>query len=1251
MKKSVFVGVLLALMSLAANADTKDKTNPTADRYNVTDATGKLAFGKSYYELDGKPSGANGNFYSASNSAWSIKSWPDKNQKKHIATYLHFPKCKSNARIQLTTTGTVGLTLVVTSMETGREIGRQEISIPKGTQQWVDVLPETSFSAAGWYKFDLTCTKGVNYVGEFFYWQFDKSGSTEKIFTADYMSSPSVHLGSWKTTHPDATSTSRYDWCYQEVMVPESSAVVGTYCMSLGVLRGYMGIQIDSDTSYPIIFSMWDNGSTDKDPNLPEYLRSGALDWEKGVTIARFANEGTGAQAKYRTGRNWLPGKWVKFITNARPEVVNVEIDDPNNPGQKKTITYTNTLCSAWYMAEGIDTDWHYIATLRESGANNYFDGWYSFLENYNWPTGQWQRKAYYRNGGLHSVANGQWYHANSVTFGHTDGGSLYGDRRDYGQGQTEDYEDCFFMTTGGYHEDAVQNSKVVALHRDFMPVDQATLDRLTARVDQAIRKEQMEAMKESIDKACVTYPQNYFQVTAKSDEATNEGSSNVATAVLDGNESTYWHTKWSGGETPYPHYLTIKVNEPEKVSISQITFVFPRESRYRAKQVEVSKSSDGKTFTKVETLNIADGERSTVQLANPVSAAYVKLTFKNGQTGGNLLCLGEIYFKGAPSVEDLKKQAANHLAMADQFGGYSSEDLAELKAVYDEGRVQDFAALSAALNKLALEANPLKFGRVDEVKNLSSFKAYQIHGLDRQGDLAATADGNVIYTGTDGTSTNVVSPYSNWLLLHSNTTGKDYAYNLGAKKFLVQGTPYKLSDDITPITLTYSMGGFRLGTSATWEVRDNYAACPSYEEAASVLASIDREATASVREAKYAQAKAFLDAAQKDAALEYDACYAGCYDTSALEEVLAKDAANVDAVVAAYDQTVASAMPQPGKYYRLANYARPTTNVRNNYLGLSGTKGSWKFKATTTTTFGVGSTESSLAENFRLYAVEKEANDSTLFIYSPAANAYFMTQNADGGCSALAKACQIQYQGKRLFRMKQGGSYLTLGTDNTLKTVTGRDDAGMFYFEEVKELPSAISTEATGLNGVCLPVAVALPEGVKAFIPVSINATEMVLEPLNDYLSSEDADLLPARVPVIIYNEMGGAIEAQDCAIVARNVDARLARAVNLLQGTTYKSSITRNDYVMDADSYMFVKAGSTSLVANSTYISAKYIPEDCAGSLNMKMAGEVLGVHHSTLECENRLSASGTFDLMGRPARYGARGVLVKDGKKIVR
>lgn len=250
----------LTLAPMSAVADKTAKTEPNVERYNVSDAQGKLAFGKSYYEVDGRPVGANGNYYDATGEHpnWSMKSWPKTNNAadatKHVVTYIHFPACSTSAKIQLTTTGAVTFVVKVYCMEDpSTEISSKTVNISTGTDQWITVMDTKTFSQKAWYKFDIQCTSGAANVGEFKYWQFSNSLS-EPAYTADYMSSPSVHLNGWHTTDPTVPSAGRYDWTYQEVMIPEGDDIVGTYCMSLGVLHGYMGIQKDSETDYPIIF-------------------------------------------------------------------------------------------------------------------------------------------------------------------------------------------------------------------------------------------------------------------------------------------------------------------------------------------------------------------------------------------------------------------------------------------------------------------------------------------------------------------------------------------------------------------------------------------------------------------------------------------------------------------------------------------------------------------------------------------------------------------------------------------------------------------------------------------------------------------------------------------------------------------------------------------------------------------------------------------------------------------------------------
>ncbi|MCQ2292468.1 MAG: glycoside hydrolase N-terminal domain-containing protein [Bacteroidaceae bacterium] len=877
--KLMLLIMALVIAPMTAQADKTAKTDPNVERYNVSDNNGLLAFGKSYYEVDGRPVGANGNYYSTEHANWSMKSWPNADTNKHVTTYIHFPACSTNAKIQLTTTGAVTFVVKVYCMEDPSTVlSSKTVNISTGTDQWITVMDTKTFSQKAWYKFDIQCTSGAANVGEFKYWQFSNSLS-EPAYTADYMSSPSVHLNGWHTTDPTVPSAGRYDWTYQEVMIPEGDDIVGTYCMSLGVLHGYMGIQKDSENDYPIIFSMWDNGSTDNDPNLPDYLRSGALDAGEGVTIARFGGEGTGAQAKFRTSKNWEPGKWVKFLCNARPEIVDVEVDDPDHPGQKKTITYSNTLTSAWVWADGIDTDWRYIATIRQSGANNYMDGWYSFLEDYNWPSGQWKRNAYYRRGGLHSMVTGKWYNANNVGFGHTDGGNTYGDRDDYGHGKTiVDGEEAFYLTSGGYHENVTDTENTLTLITDFenkigTPISQATLTTLLARVDQAIKKEQGTKLAEDFENSRETLAASGFTVVNVNSEATNEGDANKKEAAIDGDESTYWHSRWSGGtgNYNYPFYIDIQLSEEMQAKeIEQIAFVFRTGNKsYVPKKLQLQYSANNSSWTPYsEVYNIENVATSTVNLTTKVTGKkYLRLYFAEGYS--DCLAIKEIYFRTAVGRDALNAQVQAILDKENRFDGYSTSDLAALNTAYNNGNWTDAQTIKTALTNLAANGTLLKYGVVNGTNAISSFKAYQLYNAKGLGDLVVENNAPAVKADAD---VNVTLDANNWQLLRSEKWNAYYLYNASAEKYLAfENSTAVLTDKPTPVYVgTRSSGGnfegftfqFDLanansfltanGTSATlgasntngavWQLRDNYGITPAAVNVNELLAEADEE-------------------------------------------------------------------------------------------------------------------------------------------------------------------------------------------------------------------------------------------------------------------------------------------------------------------------------------------------------------------------------------------------------------------------
>lgn len=435
-----------------------------------------------------------------------------------------------------------------------------------GTDSNVEVaIGDVTFKRSAYYRYRLECLSGnqnINLIRSFKF----KTTATEKPYVANFLSSPSVHLNSWGSTDPNAPKGDAYDWCFMEIMLPQESDIIGTYAMALGVLNGYMGIQMngyadDGSPRHDVLFSIWDDGSTDEDPNLPEYLRAGAVDWDALTTVNRFGNEGTGVQT-YRKGPYWTPGKYVQFITNCRPETTSYTTEVNGKP---TVHTQHNMLVSAWFNAlDG--KGWQYMATVRKRNSTTYFDAWYSFLENYNASTGQANRIAYYRNGYMRARSNGKWYNRNSVGFGHTDGGDNTGARTDYGQGATSNPADrTFFMQTGGYTS-TKKTKTVTALATDYTPVDTINITPLNDRVLTAIANEKERNEKEQLFNDNILKKTGWKAIEYSSEETTGEGSNGRAQQIVDGDDNTYWHPQWYTGTAQLPHYIVVDMQEKKNV-------------------------------------------------------------------------------------------------------------------------------------------------------------------------------------------------------------------------------------------------------------------------------------------------------------------------------------------------------------------------------------------------------------------------------------------------------------------------------------------------------------------------------------------------------------------------------------------------------------------------------------------------------------------------------------------------------------
>ena len=557
-KKTVYCA-LIALYTMNANATVYETELSAAQGYVET--------------LDGKP-GASGIFIPGegrdnngiATNYNSLSAWTNANAC--AVYYFHQPAATVTNTIKLNVKKGYSAKFQLTIVDPDAPDVQlfSKTFTANGTDSNVDVtVGDVTFKRSVYYRYRLECLSGnqnINLIRSFTF----KTTATEKPYVANYLSSPSVHLYSWGSTDPNAPKGDAYDWCFMEIMLPQESDIIGTYAMALGVLNGYMGIQMngyanDGSPRHDVLFSMWDDGSTDEDPNLPEYMRAGAVDWDPLTTTNRFGNEGTGVQT-YRKGPYWTPGKYVQFITNCRPETTSYTTEVNGKP---TVHTQHNMLVSAWFNAlDG--KGWQYMATVRKRNSTTYFDAWYSFLENYNASTGQANRIAYYRNGYMRARSNGKWYYRNSVGFGHTDGGDNTGARTDYGQGTTDNPADrTFFMQTGGYTS-TNKTKTTVALATDYTPVDTINITPLNDRVLTAIANEKARIEKEQLFVDNLMDKTGWEAIEYSSEETAGEGTNGRAQQTVDSDDDTYWHPQWYGSTAQLPHYIVVDMQEMKNV-------------------------------------------------------------------------------------------------------------------------------------------------------------------------------------------------------------------------------------------------------------------------------------------------------------------------------------------------------------------------------------------------------------------------------------------------------------------------------------------------------------------------------------------------------------------------------------------------------------------------------------------------------------------------------------------------------------
>lgn len=736
-----------------------------------------------------------------------------------VVFVVHFPKGHVRGDVQLIPADTkLELNVRVVYPETGDFIAEQQLKVTKVGRQKLEFLPDTELKYDGWYRIEMTSPNASTSLSELQFLLFQRE-SNLSITAANSMMAPAVHLW-WSTTDPSAPTGNGYDWVYMEAMIPEALKQSCTYQMTIGMSGGYSGIQTnhilnDDSWTHAVIFSVWDNGDTDKDKNLPDYMRAGAADVGPDAYAVRFGGEGTGSSLRYPEGQRWQTDHWVQMLLNDRPEYLEINsTDDDGNPVVK---TFKSTLQTLWYK-QAEESEWHYFGTLRRAGdyrmeGNN--SGLYSFLENWSGFGGDLYRRAYYRNMSMRSAANGQWYSLNHAGFSSTQHWDTQrNSRNDYGHGVTRLYDNCLYLESGGQLGVRDSANTYPYVPQGEMPwVDTIDIQALRQRVDLATVHSNYKDVRMKIEATrTVSDPQKWMLVSYSDEEVDEEGDYGRAAQMMDGNTTTYYRQR---RYSSYPHTFTFDAGE--MTTVSSIGLYQAREYTFRAKQVQLNISEDNKTWSKVGVYTIENEEFPTIDLGEAVHARYFRLRFTAGY--GSYLLINELYFKHAYRLDDLKALAEELLSEGDRFGGYRPEDLEELRAIYHAEPTAE--QLVEVIDRLGQTAQPLNYGQLDELAHLSSFSAYVLHNAAGCGDVIADEQGNLTLSGATSAdaleaytpSTAATSPYANWLVLKSVEHKETYFYNLGARKFLNYTTDGAvLSDKPENITPTARTGAFLLG-------------------------------------------------------------------------------------------------------------------------------------------------------------------------------------------------------------------------------------------------------------------------------------------------------------------------------------------------------------------------------------------------------------------------------------------------------
>lgn len=404
-------------------------------------------------------------------------------------------------------------------------------------------------------------------------------------------------------------------------------------------------------------------------------------------------------------------------------------------------------------------------------------------------------------------------------------------------------------------------------------------------------------------------------------------------------------------------------------------------------------------------------------------------------------------------------------------------------------------------------------------------------------------------------------------------------------------------------------------------------------------------------------------DAAIKKRATSYNSTNVGTYNTNIIAEPLSTftAATTSEAKGAAYkalETAIASAriLPEAGKYYTISNADHEGKYIVEKY-GETGTLGGtalycqsleantvpalWQFEQCTDN----GKTDLYFikAANSGQYMSRVQWQESTLYmsVLDKSSNDVGRFDIFNKDHVRKSNAVTLVYytndnrtdRGTARVNSNEGEGKIESWNDNA--------DGNNFLIQEVTEIPVTIS--AAGYATLNLPMAVNIPEGVKAY-----TGTESEDE---IKLTEITSGIIPAETPVIL--EGTGSETPYKFTIAYGNTDAALTTAL--------KGTLTPTTIADDATAYILKNGGqgiglykvtSTTdreIKANKAYYGSTTGSE--AAPVLLFNFGQTTGIHSSTNATSTAASETNVyFDLQGRRIPCPAHGIFVKaNGEKV--